>query len=347
MIRSPASKLDYTMKIDSAVAKLLSLDASNTSVSAAGGGGMSSASTSKIVTQLSDGSSKNYFMKTGSGKAADLMFEGEHASLNALHQAVPSLCPASHGHGRLADAPNKSFLVTDYLDLTGRRTGAGSSSGMSLAQKMAKLHTTPAPVPEGYDKSVFGFPASTCCGDTLQPNDYKTSWAEFFAENRLRFILRQCEHNNGKDDKLHRLTTATIEQVVPRLIGDRHLNGGQGITPVVTHGDLWSGNAARGSIGGQGEPEDIVFDPSAAYTHSEYDLGIMNMFGGFGSAFFKEYHKLCPKTAPTEEYEDRVKLYELYHHLNHHSLFGGGYRSGAISIMERLVSKYGKGKSDL
>ena len=186
-----------------------------------------------------------------------------------------------------------------------------------------------------------------CPGDTPQPNDYKASWAEFYAENRLRFILRQCELNNGKDDKLNRLTTTTIEKVVPRLIGNKHLNGGKGVRPVVTHGDLWSGNASRGKIGGQEEPEDLVFDPSAAYTHNEYDLGIMNMFGGFGVAFFEEYHQLCPKTEPVAEYEDRVTLYELYHHLNHHSLFGGGYRSGAVSIMERLIAKYGKEKSEL
>ena len=90
--------------------------------------------------------------------------------------------------------------------------------------------------------------------------------------------MKQSEQHNGKDDKLHRLTTATIDKVVPRLIGDEHLNGGKGVLPVVTHGDLWSGNAARGSIGGQREPEDVVFDPSAAYAHSEYDLGIMNRF---------------------------------------------------------------------
>lgn len=335
------------MKVDSAVAQLLALDSSNTTISSAGGGGMSSASASKITTKLGDGSSKTYFMKTGSGQDAEVMFEGEHASLNAVHRAVPSLCPASYGHGRLTDTPNKSFLVTDYLDLSGRRTGSASGSAMTLAQKMAKLHTTSAPVPQGYKKPVFGFPATTCCGDTPQPNDYNTSWAEFFAENRLRFILKQCEQNNGKDDKLHRLTTTTIEKVVPRLIGDAHLNGGDGVMPVVTHGDLWSGNAARGSIGGTGEPEDVVFDPSATYAHSEYDLGIMNMFGGFGSTFFKEYHQPCPKTKPIEEYDDRVKLYELYHHLNHHSLFGGGYRSGAISIMEKLVSKYSNDKSEL
>lgn len=37
----------------------------------------------------------------------------------------------------------------------------------------------------------------------------------------------------------------------------------------------------------------------------------MKMFGGFGSAFFDEYHKAIPKAEPVEEYEDRVKLYQL------------------------------------
>lgn len=332
------------MKVDSAIIKLLALDPNNATASSAGGGGMSSASTSSITATMPDGTQKKFFVKTGVGSDAELMFEGEHASLSALHNAVPSLCPASFGHGKLADSPGKSFLVTDFLDLSGR--GRGQSSGMSLAQKMAKLHTTPAPVPEGYDKPMFGFPASTCCGDTPQPNDYKESWADFYAENRLRFILRFSEKNNGKDQKLHKLVTTTIEQVVPRLIGDDHLNGGKGVMPVVVHGDLWSGNAGQGSLGGQSGIEDVVFDPSASYSHSEFDIGIMKMFGGF-SSLFSEYHKLCPKTEPADEYEDRVALYELYHHLNHYALFGGGYRSGAVSIMERLVRKYAKGHSEL
>ena len=68
----------------------------------------------------------------------------------------------------------------------------------------------------------------------------------------------------------------------------------------------------------------------------------MKMFGGFGASFLKEYHELCPKTEPVEEYEDRVKLYELYHHLNHWAMFGGGYKSGAASIMRSLLLKYGR-----
>jgi len=336
------------MKLDSAIVKLLSLDPSNTTVSSHGGAGMSSASTSRIETKQPDGSTKRFFLKTGSGKEAELMFTGEHASLNALHNSVPTLCPASFGHGALSDSPSKHFLVTEFMDLSSRSSSRSSSSGASLAQKLAKLHTTPAPAPQGFSRPVFGFSDTTCCGDTPQPNDFEESWAKFYAEHRLRFILRQSEKSNGADEELRSLVTRVADGVVLRLIGDKHLNGGKGVTPVVVHGDLWSGNAGRGTLPAMGEdaaPEDVVFDPSACYAHSEYELGIMKMFGGFGGKFLKEYHELCPKTEPVEEYDDRIKLYELYHHLNHHALFGGGYRSGAVSMMKDLVRRYG-GHSD-
>jgi protein-ribulosamine 3-kinase len=225
------------------------------------------------------------------------------------------------------------------------RSASKSSKAPSLAAKLAKLHTTPAPVPEGYEKPMFGFPVTTCCGDTPQDNSYKESWADFYAENRLRFILQRAEKSNGSDKEMRSLVETTASKVVPRLIGDDHLNNGKGVTPVVVHGDLWSGNASVGVIGSEkGEPEDVAYDSSACYAHNEFDLGIMNMFGGgFGGSFMKEYHELCPKTEPAEEYEDRVKLYELYHHLNHYAMFGGGYKGGAVSIMKALVNKYGHG----
>ncbi|GAB7339749.1 hypothetical protein MBLNU457_6311t2 [Dothideomycetes sp. NU457] len=337
------------MKLDSAVVKLLALDPHNTSVSSHGGAGMSSASTMKITTTAEDGSKKQFFMKTGKGSEAELMFTGEHASLNAVHNAVPSLCPASFGHGALADTPSSHYLVTEFMDLSPRSGGA--KSGPSLAQKLAKLHTTPAPTPPGHEKPMFGFPATTCCGDTPQDNTFTSSWATFYAEHRLRFILARSEKSNGSDKELSGLVNRTADEVVPRLIGDEHLNGGKGVVPVVIHGDLWSGNAGRGRLPSmkEGESEDVVFDPSACYAHNEFELGIMKMFGGFGGGFLDEYHSLCPRTEPQGEYSDRIALYELYHHLNHHALFGGGYRSGAVSIMKGLLAKYGSGskKSEL
>lgn len=51
------------------------------------------------------------------------------------------------------------------------------------------------------------------------------------------------------------------------------------------------------------------------------DADNTSRFGGFGGDFLKEYHSICPKTEPVEEYDDRVMLYELYHHLNHHAMY--------------------------
>ena len=143
------------MKVDSAVIKALSLDPAKTTVAKHGGSGFST--TAKITTTLKDGTGKHFFMKTGKGKDAQAMFAGEHASLNAIH-TVPSLCPASFAHGPLEDAAGGAFLVTDFLDMSGTSSGNEKASGMSLAAKLAKLHTTAAPVPEGFSKPVFGFP---------------------------------------------------------------------------------------------------------------------------------------------------------------------------------------------
>jgi fructosamine-3-kinase len=297
------------------------------------------------------------------------MFEGEHASLNAIHDAVPSLCPQSFAWGRLEDLSRGWFLVTEFLDLggggggcgrsrgvgvsSGGGSGHGKGSGMSLAAKLARLHSTPAPVPDGYDRPMFGFPVTTFCGNTPQENGFLESWADFFAQRRLLAILQSAEKKNGKDAELRRTVEMTVDEIVPRLLGQGHLGGEEGIKPVVVHGDLWSGNKGQGRLVRQGEGgsgrgqieagalEAVVYDPSACYAHSEYDHGIMNMFGGFDSSFWKEYRAALPKTVPENEYEDRVALYESYHHLNHYAIFGGNYKAGAMRILKGLLKKYG------
>ena len=199
--------------------------------------------------------------------------------------------------------------MTDFLDENDRDGSAGS--GRSLAQKLAKLHTIPASPPVGYDHPVYGFPVTTFCGSNPQNNAYKASWAEFFADNRLRSIFEIAEDKQGVDEDLRAWVEKTASEVVPGLLGDGHLGGTKGIEAVLVHGDLWCGNKGRGRLGDSTNIEEVVFDPSCCYAHSEYEIGIMTMFGGFSSGFFKEYHSLVPKTEPVDEYEDRVQLYQL------------------------------------
>ncbi|KAK5661046.1 hypothetical protein OQA88_12425 [Cercophora sp. LCS_1] len=302
--------------VDPAILTALSL--SPTSSKLTPHGSSSFTSTYKLTTTTS-GLTQTYFVKTAPGPQAETMFQGEHHSLNAIASAVPNFCPRSHAHGALTSTPGKYFLVTDFLDLG---FDGSSGSGLSLAQKLAKMHTTVV-------GDRFGFPVATCCGATEQENGWRERWDDFYANCRLRSVVR------GKDRELVEMVERVAGTVVPRLLG------GMDIKPVVVHGDLWSGNAGRGRIGGAGGVEEVVFDPACVYGHSEYELGIMKMFGGFGRGFWTEYERLKPRDEPSEEWEDRVELYELYHHLNHFRLFGGGYRGGAMAIMKRLIGKYG------
>lgn len=253
---------------------------------------------------------RQYFIKTSSnGTTAEEMFIGEFESLNAIASSVPGFCPKALAHGALDQ--DTHFLATEYLDLKVRKKPTGN---MTLAQRLGKLHNTLAPPDPETDRVRFGFPVPTFCGDTKQPNRFCDSWAEFYAKERLLAVLETSEERNGYDKGMREAVEKTAVVVVPRLLGDGHLGYkdgvGKGVKPVVIHGDLWCGNTDRGQIVG-GEAGDVVYDPSACYGHSEFELGIMNMFGGFGPRFFEEYHAIVPKTEPVEEYKDRVELYEL------------------------------------
>lgn len=221
-------------------------------------------------------------------------------------------------------------------------TRPSQGSGLSFAQKLAKLHSTPPPVPKGFPRPVFGFHVRTCVGRNLQDNSWSRSWPKFYIESRLRPIFKLVEKNHGADSELASLFNRIVKEVIPRLLGNGHLGGRKGVNPALVHGDLWSGNKARGLVAGKGGIEDVVFDAGSSYAHSEYELGIMRMFGGFSAGFFNEYHRLIPKTSPKSEYDDRLALYELYQWLSHYALFSGGYREDALDCMERLVEKYGQ-----
>lgn len=288
--------------VDPVIIKVLSTDSDNATIEPYG---QACFSTPSKVLVREDGKTKTYFMKTGPDGA---MFAGEYESLAAIHGAVPSLCPRPLAHGKLADSA-EYFLLTDFIDM--EAAPGGQSSGLSLAQKLAQLHSSQPPIPKGFAKPVFGFPITTCVGRTPQKNSWNRSWPKFFAENRLRAVWEIVEANHGADVELQKLLDRVVTEVVPRLLGNGHLGGRKGVQPSLVHGDLWSGNKARGRVGGKGVVEEVTFDAGSSYAHSEYELGIMRMFGGFSAGFFHEYHRLIPKTQPKSEYDDRLSLYEL------------------------------------
>jgi len=140
-----------------------------------------------------------------------------------------------------------------------------------------------------------------------QNNQWSDSWTKFFTEQRIGDMVKRI-NASGKDSELIKFECQMKEKVYPLLFEAVDSS----FKPSIIHGDLWSGNS------GVVEDIPIIFDPSSYYAHNEMELGIMNMFGGYTKEFFDSYHEVIPKMEPY--YEERIKCYELYHHLNRESL---------------------------
>ncbi|EXB74434.1 hypothetical protein L484_002285 [Morus notabilis] len=64
--------------------------------------------------------------------------------------------------------------------------------------------------------------------------------------------------------------------------------------------------------------------------HNEAEFG-MSWCAGFGGSFYNAYFEVMPKQPG---FEKRRDLYLLYHYLNHYNLFGSGYCSSAMTIID-------------
>ena len=200
-----------------------------------------------------------------------------------------------------------SYLVVEALELKPHN----QASQEKLGRQLARLHLAEGP-------SEFGLDFDNTIGLTPQVNPWTSSWVEFYRKYRLEFQLEKIEEKYGDAELLKK-----SEKLLDRL---PELFEGLEIRPSLLHGDLWGGNTA--SIPG-GDP--VVYDPACYWGHHEADLGMTGMFGGFTSAFFDAYHEAIPKQPG---FEERNKLYELYHYLNHYLLFGGAYRNRCLSLLD-------------
>lgn len=245
-----------------------------------------------------------FFVKQARGSDQG-MFQGEALGLQALYDTHTLCIPKVYHHG---SNDSGTFIIMEYLDFGGR----GSQSELGTA--LAKMHAA-TPQDSKAAGGKFGFAVDNTIGGTHQSNGWKDDWVEFFREQRLRpqLIL-------AGDSEMSRLGDVLIRNLDSLFQGTE-------VRPCVLHGDLWSGNI--GTV--NGKPS--VFDPAVYHGHSEAEFG-MSWCAGFSSDFWRSYHEVMPK-APG--FEERAKLYRLYHYLNHFNLFGSGYRSSAMSELTSLV----------
>ncbi|WVO13630.1 hypothetical protein L204_101251 [Cryptococcus depauperatus] len=255
-----------------------------------------------------------YFTKTQQDVK---QMRGEIAGLRAMSVTSKDLVPKLLGF-EVDPTGKQATMVSQYFDLSSAKE---EPIQRDLGRKLANMHSIPPTGTEGYSGD-YGFAVPTHCGATEQDNTWETNWEVFFRDRRLGYLIRKID-----DKQLTDLWGELRAKAVPLLLGSFHPPP----KPVILHGDLWSGNAGYDKLTCQA----VIFDPASYYGHNEADLGITRMFGGFSQEFYDEYHQIHPRSEPY--YQERQKLYELYHHLNHTHLFGGSYQSGTVHLMRGLI----------
>ena len=211
----------------------------------------------------------------------------------------------AHGAGA-----SEAFILMEWID-TGR---AGDGFHKRFGKQLALMHRE-------LTADRFGFARDNFIGSTPQPNSWRDSWGEFFADVRLRYQVRLAVDHGRVDGGTARQLESVIQRADHLLV--------EPAAPAVLHGDLWGGNDLCDSGG-----DPVLIDPAVYYGHPEADLAMTELFGGFRPAFYRAYRAASP-LAPG--YDERRDLYNLYHVLNHLNIFGGSYLEGVRRIAARYA----------
>ncbi len=249
---------------------------------------------------------ERYFVKLNQSNLID-MFAAEAKGLSEIAGTKTIKVPTVICWGVAED---RSYLVLEHLDLIDNATPQNwNQMGRDLAT-MHRIRISP-------DRQ-FGWHIDNTIGSIPQVNTWEDNWATFFTNHRIGYQLQLAQSNGGKFPRAEQLIAK-----IPSLLANYRPK------PSLVHGDLWSGNAGFTTAG-----IPVIFDPATYWGDREVDVAMAALFGGFPNAFFQGYADVYPLDP---DYSTRKILYDLYHILNHHNLFGGNYQGQANNTIDRLL----------
>ncbi len=259
------------------------------------------------VTGKSATGERRYFAKVNEAAGA-AMFAAEADGLAALAAAKCVTVPEVIAHGADAD---RSWLVLQWLELAALAERSAATLGHALAAQHRLAQRR------------FGWQRDNFIGASPQLNGWSEDWPAFWRDKRLHAQLRIAAAK--------RLPSRMIDRG-ERLAADfPALLANHSPAPSLLHGDLWSGNALAMAPG-----VPVLFDPAVYVGDREADVAMTELFGGFPAGFIAAYRA---DWSLEDGYTVRRDLYNLYHLLNHASLFGGDYVRQAGQSIEKLIAE--------
>lgn len=231
-----------------------------------------------------------------------------------------------------------SFMILSWVDH--QPMGAFKGNRMEdFGSALAQLHSADF---SSTHQGRYGFASTTWIGTTAQDNSWCTTWQELFHRRMAHQLERAnalCPSSDAaaSDEGAISITPdPVIQELGLRLLaqlGSLLAPVAAAMQPALLHGDLWIGNTLWLEVG------PVVIDPACCFGHSEFDLALMHLFGGFTEACFEAYHLVLPKA---EGFETRQKLYQVYHRLNLLGTFGNlAEGEAAKTLMQEVLTLLG------
>ncbi|KAH9905312.1 Fructosamine/Ketosamine-3-kinase [Xylariomycetidae sp. FL2044] len=287
--------------------------------------------TSRLTTELPDGTVKEYFLKTCSAEVAHDMFKGEFKGLETMYELFPTACPKPRGWGECHAEPGTFFVIMDFLYFVVDEHPSPDMVGRLVSELHKKTAGTS---PNGQ----FGFYVPTCHGKVVQPNQWDTNWSRYFS-NLLTVFYDVDMAVNGSFPAYEEAFAIVKQDVIPRLLGALQSEG-RVLKPCLVHGDLWHPN-----IGLSKETDEpMIYDPALFYGHNEFEIGMWNTtFVEFGKPYREIYVEYYGRSEPTAEWDDRNRLYSMFFHISHSAHWPSESKATRIRILEDmqfLINKY-------
>ena len=247
-------------------------------------------------------SGKIFFLKLNNSNPGDMFIKEAHG-LNELYKANAIRIPKVIHF-------ESAFILIEFI----RQNNKAANFYEEFGRKFAELHK--------FHNVSFGFYENNFIGSNVQENipdkNEKNNWTEFYFNKRILFQLKLAEKNGHATKELITKINSLESKIENILSGSEE-------QPSLLHGDLWSGNYIADENGNA-----CLIDPAVYYGHREADLAMTKLFGGFNSEFYLSYNEYFPLPPG---YNYRENIYKLYHILNHLNLFGRGYYSQAIALL--------------
>ncbi|MDB5250986.1 MAG: fructosamine kinase family protein [Flaviaesturariibacter sp.] len=250
------------------------------------------------------GDGRHWFLKTNSATKFPHLFRCEAAGLKLLSGSGALAIPAVNG---VLENQDWQALLLQWLEPGERSPSFWTTLGSSLA----RLHRSTG--------DCFGGTDDNYMGAVPQTNRSSTSWADFFREQRVEPLLRQCI-----DAGLLAPRASGWWNVVAARLDDLFSPS----PPALLHGDLWHGNVMCGPLSAP-----FLVDPAVYYGHPAMDLGMTRLFGVFDEAFYDAYFGESIAGIITPEGESIATLYPLLVHVH---LFGRMYTAKTETVLRRF-----------